>query len=806
MSPTDDLTLAGIDRVAFRHSLLFRTLTSLALGIALVTVIVLSVAWWYLDHEAQTRAFHTGESLLGTLVKNTHESINKGQRQSFQRAIDDFSQLDGVLEVALFARFRQMVYRNGQVSVGLPFVQKDDQLTDNINQTPYDQSHGRYQREDWNLRDVIDTPASKKHIQDYAGTGQTCAQCHFEMSKEIAFNPATRQAITAGKGYRDFYYALPVEAECVICHTHWREGEDGGYLRVRLNTQPFADQRNETLAGMTGAVLGALVPAILILILLLRRFVFRPLTGVGVTLGKIGSGDYSNQIDTRGRDEIGTLFKSLALMQTSLAERTAAEQRAAEEIRRAKSALDKASTNMMLAGNDDRLIYCNEAFARMMSTAEADLRRDLPGFRADGLLGRPFDDLCPSHLVARQRLSDLGNSYSTQILIGGRTFSLVANPVLDEHGNRLGTVVEWCDRSSEVAAEKELDALLNSVTRGDFSRRLQLEDKKGFFRELAEGMNKLTAIVAGVLDDLASALDSLARGDLTHQIDSNYEGRFADLKQDTNATVTHLRDLVGQIREATNAIHMAATEIAAGNADLSERTEQQASSLEETASSMEEFAATIQQNAEHARSANELAQQANERAIAGGNLVRRVVETMDTIQTSSKSIAEIITVIDGIAFQTNILALNAAVEAARAGEQGRGFAVVASEVRTLAQRSAQAAKEIKTLIDTSTARVDSGARLVHEAGDTMETVVKSFQQVAVLVNEIAMISREQGAGIEQVNQAIAQMDEMTQRNTALVEQAAAAAESLEDQAVALSHNVAVFKVTESDSLQGHQAH
>lgn len=296
MSRTDDLKLEGTTGVALRHSLLFRTLTSLGLGIALVTLMVLGVAWWYLDHEAQTRASQTGEGLLRTLIKNTHESINKGQRQSFQRAIDDFSQLDGVLDVALFARFKQMVYRNGEVSVGLPFVQKDGQLTDIINKKPYEQSHGRYQREDWNLRDVIDTPASQKHIKEYEGTGQACAQCHFQMGDEIKLDPTTHQAVTAGKGYRDFYYALPVEGECVICHTHWREGEDGGYLRVRLNTKPFEDQRNETLAGMTGAVLGALIPAMLILVLLLRRFVFLPLTEVGVTFGRIGSGDYSNQM------------------------------------------------------------------------------------------------------------------------------------------------------------------------------------------------------------------------------------------------------------------------------------------------------------------------------------------------------------------------------------------------------------------------------------------------------------------------------------------------------------------------------
>jgi methyl-accepting chemotaxis protein len=266
------------------------------------------------------------------------------------------------------------------------------------------------------------------------------------------------------------------------------------------------------------------------------------------------------------------------------------------------------------------------------------------------------------------------------------------------------------------------------------------------------------------------------------------------LKDDTNATVERLKEVVGRIKEATDAINTAAGEIAAGNADLSARTEEQASSLEETASSMEELNATVRQNAENARNANDLARGANDKAVEGGGMVKRVVDTMGSIQESSKKIADIIGVIDSIAFQTNILALNAAVEAARAGEQGRGFAVVASEVRSLAQRSAQAAKEIKGLIADSVDKVDAGAELVNQAGRTMDEIVSSFQQVTGLVNEIAGASREQSSGIEQVTQAVSQMDEVTQQNAALVEQAAAAAESLEEQAKALSHAVAMFRL------------
>ncbi len=295
------------DRVKFGHSILFRTLLALILGVILVAAVVLAVAWVYLDAQLHERAEHTGERLLGTLLKSTHESINKGQRQSFQRAIDDFTQLDGVLDVALFARFKQMVYRSGLVSVGLPFVQEQGRLTNNINETLYRESKGRYQREDWMLRDVIDTPASLQHIQNYGK--DSCPQCHDALDEQARFDPATRRLTVNGDGYRDFYYALPVESDCVVCHTHWREGEDGGYLRVRLDLTPFTVQRNETLFGMAGAVLGVLVPTLLILMLIFRGLVFRPLAGLRANLTDLtqGEGDLTRRLSLGRQDEMGQI-------------------------------------------------------------------------------------------------------------------------------------------------------------------------------------------------------------------------------------------------------------------------------------------------------------------------------------------------------------------------------------------------------------------------------------------------------------------------------------------------------------------
>ncbi|MGV8893548.1 MAG: Cache 3/Cache 2 fusion domain-containing protein [Burkholderiaceae bacterium] len=301
-------------------------------------------------------------------------------------------------------------------------------------------------------------------------------------------------------------------------------------------------------------------------------------------------------------------------------------------------------------------------------------------------------------------------------------------------------------------------------------------------------------MVSRPLANATRAAQQIASGDLTTSIKSNGRDELGQLAEAMNGISQGLAQVVGNVRIGTDTIAVASREIASGNADLSSRTESQASSLEETASSMEQLTGTVKQNADNARQANQLAATASTIAVKGGQVVSQVVDTMGSIKASSRKIADIISVIDSISFQTNILALNAAVEAARAGEQGRGFAVVATEVRNLAQRSASAAKEIKALIDDSVQQVDQGSKLVDDAGHTMGEIVVSVKRVADIMSEITAASQEQSAGIEQVNQAIGQMDEMTQQNAALVEQAAAAAESMQDQAAELAQAVSVFKL------------
>jgi len=473
-----------------------------------------------------------------------------------------------------------------------------------------------------------------------------------------------------------------------------------------------------------------------------------------------------------------------------------AEQVFAAENARIRAALDNVTTNVMIADNDRNIIYMNTSVTDMMQRAESDIKKALPNFNSRNLVGNTIDVFHRNPAHQRDMLAALRTTHRTEIKVGGRTFSLVANPVFGPNGERLGSVVEWKDRTDEVSVEAEINDLVLGASQGDFTKRIALEGKTGFFRNLGEGINQVVGTTESGLKDIGVVLSAMSEGDLTKTITTEYSGLFNELKVSCNTTVSSLTTMLGQIRDGSATIHSAVGEIAAGNADLSSRTEEQASSLEETASSMEELTSTVKQNADNARQANQLAVSASSVAQRGGEMVGAVVNTMAAINESSRKISDIISVIDGIAFQTNILALNAAVEAARAGEQGRGFAVVAAEVRNLAQRSAGAAKEIKSLIEDSVDKVEGGNRQVEQAGVTMSEIVQAIKRVTDLMSEIAAASEEQSSGISEVNTAVTQMDEVTQQNAALVEEAAAAAESLSEQADLLADAVAVFKFSD----------
>jgi methyl-accepting chemotaxis protein len=463
---------------------------------------------------------------------------------------------------------------------------------------------------------------------------------------------------------------------------------------------------------------------------------------------------------------------------------------------RIKVALDSATANIMLADNDFNIFYMNDSMMKMMKVAEQDLKKVLTAFDADSLIGTNIDVFHkdPSH--QRRLIGALSDTFSTEITVGARKFTLIANPVVDINGERFGTSVEWADVTQERGVEAEINDVVDAAVAGDLTQRVDLEGKKGFMLNVSKGINSFAETCEAGLNDVASMLESLAAGDLTARITNDYQGTFDELKQNSNSTAEKLSEVLSEIAMGAGEVSNAATEISSGSSDLSQRTEQQASSLEETAASMEEMESAVKANADNANEANKQGGSARDVAEKGGDVVNNAVDAMSRIEDSSQKISDIIVVIDEIAFQTNLLALNAAVEAARAGDAGKGFAVVASEVRALAQRSSEAAKDIKALIVDSNNQVKGGVELVNEAGEQLAEIVTSIKSVTDLVSEIAAANQEQATGIAEINKAIAEMDEMTQQNSALVEETAASARTLEEQSEVMQDRVSFFNTGE----------
>ena len=460
-----------------------------------------------------------------------------------------------------------------------------------------------------------------------------------------------------------------------------------------------------------------------------------------------------------------------------------------------ETALCALRTGMMIADPDHLIVYANQAVIAILRNQRQELLKAFPGFDPERLIGASIHCFHRDPARIRALLDTLDGTHSGHIQIGEAHFSLNVTPMIDSDGQRRGFVVEWHDRTAETRMEHDIAAIIDAAAHGRLDQRLHATSGSGLMARLAEGVNRLLEATSESADEMRQLLSALSHGNLGRRITRDFEGVFGQMKTDANATAEQLAGIVASIQQSADSISSAATGIASGNDELSARTAQQAATLREAAASMARLTATTHDNAESAHHASQLAESAAAVAHQGGLVVDDVVLTMQAIESASRKIGEIIGVIDGIAFQTNILALNAAVEAARAGDSGRGFAVVAAEVRTLAQRSATAAREIKDLIGNSVDKVANGSALVGKARGTMTEIVSSVQRVTTLTAEISTASREQSVGIGQVNQTIAQMDRTTQQNAEMVQQTSQATHDMEHQAGMLARAAARFQLT-----------
>lgn len=532
---------------------------------------------------------------------------------------------------------------------------------------------------------------------------------------------------------------------------------------------------------LVGTVVGAVL---LMLGLLMGRSIARPLQTIVQTISELAKGNQTEIHGGKRADEIGDLARAMRQVYEK-----------GVEAARLRSALDSCSTMMMVADRTGNIVYVNPVSQAYFERFEADVHRQVDGFEARGLLGSDVSRLHPN---LDKAISGTGRSSTSndvaEIVFGNRKLKVNVGPIVNGAGETIGTVVEWTDATSDLAMQAEFARIIDAAKGGDFDQQIDLAGVDGVYRELGEGMNQLTAMITLVTDELGAVLNGMASGDLSRRVKTEFGGKLGQLKNDANRTADELTRIVSEIQGSANEVSNAASEISSGTADLSHRTEQAASSLEETAASSEQMAATVKQNAENAASASQLAGNADQSAKTGGEVVEQAISAVAGIEESAQKITDIIGVIDEIAFQTNLLALNASVEAARAGEAGKGFAVVAQEVRQLAQRSAQAAAGIKTLIQDSNGQVKDGVQFVNRAGEALTAIVESISKVTEIVREISNASQEQAAGVQEINGSITSMDEITQQNSALVEENTASARTLSDQATKLSELLAFFKL------------
>ena len=550
---------------------------------------------------------------------------------------------------------------------------------------------------------------------------------------------------------------------------------------IRLLDARIEGFKNKALRDLAIAAMAAMIAFAFALVFV--RTIRNPLADLVATLRRHEANDYDAPVPhSELRNEIGEIARAI-------------DQGRLEAGRSALtvSAMNQSPTMLMITDPEEKITFISASLLRMLKQLEPTFQAASPGFRVEAMMGQHIDCYRSNPNLKRQLILDNGYVRKVRYDVGPEAIMVDMAYIHDAGGRIMGHTLIWRNVTAELQSEAEVAAVVDAARNGDFSARLSLDDKDGFVREIAMGLNQVSAVVEQSTTEFAQVMQAIAAADLTRPVSGDYHGVFATLKTAINNTVDRLSATVKTIQLTSADVGLAAREINMGADDLSKRTEEQASSLEETAATTEELAASVKASAQASRQAASIADEAMEAAQTGGTIAGQAVDAMARIEGASTKISDIIRVIDDIAFQTNLLALNAAVEAARAGDAGKGFAVVASEVRTLAQRSSEAAKDISALISSSNSEVGEGVKLVRQAGEQLSQILSASKKVAATIADISAASGEQANGIDEMSQAVAHLDEMTQQNAALAEQSAASAGSLSDKIAQLNDLVAAFK-------------
>ncbi|MEK0084994.1 methyl-accepting chemotaxis protein [Benzoatithermus flavus] len=517
--------------------------------------------------------------------------------------------------------------------------------------------------------------------------------------------------------------------------------------------------------------------------LVLGRVLGRPLAALVPAAERLAAGEDPAIPGAGRRDELGELARSLSVIH-----------RKSVEALQIRTALDSSEASVMVADAGGTIIYANASMIRLLERLTPELQQTVPDFVASRIVGCHIDQFHknPSHQHAI--LAKLEDRHSTVLQLGERTLNFVYTPVRDARGRRIATVTEWMDITEWVRAEEEVAAVVGRAAEGDFSGRVPLEGKSGGMASVAQGLNQLSAMVENAVAEFAATLERLAQGDLSRRITGEHRGIFGAFKRSLNETLDRLAATVAAIQTAATEIKTAASEINAGADDLARRNEQQASSLEQTARNTRELAGSVEHGAQRSAEASRLAQEARELAERGRAVVAEAIAAMQKIEQASVRTGDITVIIQEIASETKLLAFNAEVEAEHAGEKGRGFAVVAQEVGTLADRSRDAAKDIKSLVENNNREIKEGVSLFKSAGEVLEQIFHKSQQVDARIAEISTAAKEQAHGIKEMSQAIAHMDGITQSNAGLAEESAASSRALAERIADLQRQIDFFRL------------